>query len=193
MFTKTGSLLVAAVLGLSACATRGGSASLAATPDASAPSAGELESFPDPAFNVSLTVLRREPADTIRAPIARVWAALPEAYRTLGAQVAIADSASQSVASPLLRIHQFLGGVPLSRYLGCGRSAFGENADVQEIVMRWRSTLERGPNGTTLIRTLVRGVATPQGNGNERFRCTSTRGLENRIVAILSQRSLPEP
>jgi hypothetical protein len=98
------------------------------------------------------------------------------------------------VASPLLRIHQFLGGVPLSRYLGCGRSAFGENADTQEIVLRWRSTLERGPNGTTLVRTLVRGVATPQGNGNERFRCTSTRGLENRIVAIVAQRSLlPEP
>jgi hypothetical protein len=132
-----------------------------------------------------LTVLKNEPADTISASPSAVWRALPAAYASVGLQVLASDSASQSLTSPVMRVHQFLGGQSLSRYLECGASAFGDVAATQEITMRVRSTVEPGPNGTSVVRTLVRALATPQ--GNDRFKCGSTRRLELRIISYIQQ------
>jgi hypothetical protein len=147
----------------------------------------ELESSDLPAFNVSMTVMRNEPADTIAMPARAAWRALAAAYTSVGLKLLGADSASQSIASTMMRVHQFLGRTPLSRYMTCGRTAFGDASDTQEITLRVRSTVEPGPNGDALVRTLVRAVATPQ--GSNAFRCSSTRGLELRIAGYLKEHS----
>lgn len=151
---------------------------------AGAPSAA-VESASSPSYNVSMSVMRNESADTLTVTPLAAWSLLPAAYASVGLELFAADSASTSVASPELRIHQFLGGQPLSRYLECGQTAFGDVAATQEIVLRVRSTVESGPDGTAVLRTAVRAVATPQ--GNDRFRCTSTRRLELRIVKYIQE------
>src|SRR5436190_3715844 len=121
--------LVITAFGAVACTSR--PASTASAPSPATGTAADLEMTDDPTFNISLSVLLREPADTVNALPAKAWSALPQVYRALGLSIGVTDAASQSVASPLLRIHQFLGRVPLSRFLSCGRSAYGDNADVQ--------------------------------------------------------------
>jgi hypothetical protein len=147
----------------------------------------ELESTDLPSFNVSMTVMRNETADTLAVPARVAWRTLAAAYTSVGLKLLGADSTSQSVASTLMRVHQFLGRVPLSRYLVCGRTAFGDASDTQEITLRVRSTVEPGPSGEAIVRTLVRAVATPEG-GNA-FPCSTTRGLELRIAHYLREHS----
>lgn len=147
----------------------------------------ELENPTSQTFNVSMSVMRNEPADTVGVSPAAAWRALPAAYASVGLRVFAVDSMSRSVASPMLRIHQFLGRQPLARYLECGHTAFGDVAATQEVTMRVRSTIEPGPDGTALVRTAVRAVATPQ--GNDAFACSSTRLLEQRIAAFIREQS----
>ncbi|MFL5614918.1 MAG: hypothetical protein ACJ796_14740 [Gemmatimonadaceae bacterium] len=166
-------LILVAVAG---CASSGSSASptTAVTP-ASAPAGSmrELETSDLPAFNVSMTVMRNEPADTIAMPAQAAWRALAAAYTSVGLKLLGSDSTSQSIASTMMRVHQFLGRTPLSRYMTCGRTAFGDASDTQEITLRVRSTVEPGASGEAIVRTLVRAVATPQ--GSNAFQCSSTR------------------
>jgi len=185
--TRTMMMLCLTVTG--GCAPRTVETS-AAPVSSAAGSTAELESTTSPSFNVSMTVMKNEPADTIAISPSAAWRTLRAAYASVGLQVFAADSASRSIASPLLRVHQFLGRQQLPRYLECGKTAFGDVAASQEIVLRVRSTVENGPDNTALVRTAVRAVATPQ--GNDQFRCTSTRRLEQRIGAYIREHATSE-
>lgn len=145
---------------------------------------GTLDSQ-SPRFSENMTVLRSEPGDTIAAPAAAVWNALPGAYGTIGFREILADSSALAVATQLLRIHGQLGRQSLSRYLDCGRSAYGDNADVHEVTLRVRTSLEPVGPRATVMRTLVRAVETPQGSGSTTFRCGSTREMENRLALLV--------
>lgn len=164
-----------------ACASGGTTAS----------SDGSAAESTDPRYVTTLTVSRGIPGDTIVASRQVAWTALAAAYQTLGLRVAIVDSASQSVATGLMRVHQFLGKRPLSLYLDCGRTAMGNTADSYEVTLRVRSTVEGVGPEATVIRTAVRGVATPQGSGPDTFRCSTTGVLESRIAALAASQARP--
>jgi hypothetical protein len=180
--------MLAAAWSAQAC-TSGATGGASTTPAPAGETARDLERPTNPAFDVSLTVTAREHADTVPVPPARALALLPQVYRDLGLGVSVVDAPSQSIASPLLRIHQSLGRVPLSRLIDCGKSAYGSNADVQEITMRVRSTVEPAGSGGSAIRSIVRAAANPQGTGSNQFRCGTTRGLERRIAELVAERS----
>jgi hypothetical protein len=164
-----------------ACASSGGGSSPSASP--ASPAAD------DPRQLTTVSVARSALGDTIPAPRQLAWTALPAAYMAVGLSVQIIDSSSQSVASALMRIHRVLKNRPLSRYLECGRTAAGETADIYEITMRVRSTVEAIDNESSILRTLVTAVATPQGSSGDTFRCGSTRTLESRIAALVTEQS----
>ncbi len=185
----------AASVSASACAGGGAGAGGAPAPGAApaivqrvAP--GSLDNG-SPRFAENMTVLRAEPGDTIAAPAAAVWNALPGAYGTIGFSEILADSSALAVATPLLRLHRQLGRQSLSRYLDCGHSAYGDNADIHEITLRVRTSLEPIGPATTVMRTLVRAVENPQGAGSATFDCGSTREMENRLAKLVRVAVLP--
>jgi len=123
------------------------------------------------------------------APVARalaagpdtVFAALEEAYKSVGVPVAMRDPGRWSLGNRNLEISRRLGGTSLSEYFNCGASAMGADiATSYRLQISVVSTLTQAGSGTYL-ETLVQASARPPGTSTDPVNCASTGRLEHEI------------
>lgn len=119
--------------------------------------------------------------DTVDAIVEEVWNALPQAYVAVGVPIGGVNPEARLLGNKGFRVYRELGDHRVSDFLSCGRSITGSNADQLEVHLSVVSQLEE-TGGKTLVSTLVRGFAQPQGVSGNPIRCSSTGDLESDIV-----------
>lgn len=126
-------------------------------------------------------------SNTIGKPVDDVWAVLPDVWNTLGVTIDGISQKEHRLTSSVIRVRRSLGGVPLSRYVDCGRSTLGPNADSYFIALKVETVLS--PSGSaTMVQSAMQASGEGTGNGGQVMRCSSTGELENRIADRLQKR-----
>lgn len=125
--------------------------------------------------------------DVVAAPLDSVWAVLPEVWKSLGLAYEGISGKDHRLQSGQLRIRRQLGGVSLSRYIECGRTTQGPNADVYFIVLRFE-TVASGKDGQVLVQSAMSVTGEPTGNGGANVRCSTLGELERRVAERVAGR-----
>ncbi|MDH3206971.1 MAG: hypothetical protein OEO79_10180 [Gemmatimonadota bacterium] len=121
----------------------------------------------------------------VDAPRARVWAALPSVFETLGIETPTVDPASFTMGDPGSRVARIGGSTRLSTYLDCGIGILGPNADRYEVTLQLMVQLANNPAGGTLVRTTLDAYARPRDTSGDALQCASQRTLERQIVDLI--------
>lgn len=127
----------------------------------------------------------------IAAPIARIWRLLPIVYDSVGLKVATLDSARHLIGNGDARLRRRLGSAPLSRFLDCGQTQIGYNADSYDVVLTVQTQLQTDPSGATVVRTLVTAMSKPVAFSQEYSNCSSTGKLESRVADVIRAKLAP--
>lgn len=127
----------------------------------------------------------------LSAPIDRVWGQLPAAYDSLGIPVNTANSSSHLIGNNGLKLRHQLGKVYLSKYIDCGQTQIGENADSYDVMLTVYTQLQAGTGGvgSTQISTTVDAAARPAAFAQAYARCSSKGVLESKLVDLLKARA----
>ena len=163
---------------LGACASSGStSAAAPARPDVQTVRGGS-------AIAGSLTVTSNTSAavTSLAVPLDRVWKVLPAAFDSLGIPLGTLDPNRHLIGYEGFKVRQRLGKTALSRYLDCGTTQVGANADSYEVVLTVLTQLQPGASGTTSLATTVEANARPIAFSQAPSRCTSTTVLESRLL-----------
>lgn len=125
---------------------------------------------------------------TVAYSVDRVWRVLPGAYSSLGIPIQMLDPKAHQVGNEGFKTRRVLGTTPLSRYIDCGLTQIGPNADSYDVVLTILSQLQSAPNGGTTIVTTVESSARPATYSQEYSRCSSKGVLEARLTDSLVAR-----
>ena len=122
----------------------------------------------------------------IALPMGKVWHALPAAFATLGIPITAVDTGTHTISNGGLKIRRVLGSAPLGRYIDCGSTQIGENADTYDVHLTLVSQVEEdAPSGLALLRTTFESMARPIAFSREYSRCSSRGELERRLAAAV--------
>ena len=117
-----------------------------------------------------------------------VWRILPSVFDSVGITVNTIDPARKTIGNAQYKIRQRLGKSPLSRYLDCGSSQIGPNADSYDVLLTVLSTVApEGASGATLT-TVVEAQAKPVTYSQGYLRCSSRGGIEKSIADLVNAR-----
>ncbi|MEO8624264.1 MAG: hypothetical protein ABI625_24500 [bacterium] len=116
-------------------------------------------------------------------PVGKAFHALPAAFEALAIPITDVDTVHHSISNGGLKLRRQLGNVPLSRFIDCGTTQIGENADTYDVYLTVVSQLEENKtSGLATLNTTFEAMARPIAFSREYARC-STRGvLEKRIA-----------
>jgi hypothetical protein len=130
-----------------------------------------------------LTTLRGRAgvSGTFDMDIDRAWQQLPSVYAELGIPVTERNNGARTLGNPGFKVRRRLEGVPLVRYLDCGRTQGAPSAETYEILLAIRTQLT-ADDGRTTVSTLVDAAARPVNFSGEYSACSSTGALEQQIV-----------
>jgi hypothetical protein len=132
----------------------------------------------------------RLPADMVTASLdvpasaEDAWPALKAVYEELKIRMREVSESSRTVRNLRFVVSRRLGGQRLSRYLDCGRSATGPNADSYRLELEIASRVVAVGPGQSRIDTEITGSGmNVEGTSNNRVLCTSNHQLELRIAS----------
>jgi hypothetical protein len=125
---------------------------------------------------------------SVAFPTERVWSVIRAVYDSLAIPVTIFDPASHTIGNAALRVRRRLGETALSKYLNCGSTQGGSSADTYEIQMSVTSVVAPEESGTTSIVTTVQGQGRPITLSSEYTTCSTTGGLEMRVLEAVKAR-----
>jgi hypothetical protein len=129
-------------------------------------------------------------ADTVAAPVPRVWEARHSIYVTLGIPVTLVDSASHVIGAVRATQRRLVANRRLSALLECGMGSYGPNADRYTVQLSALSAVRELPDGRSVVDSRVGGVAAPNGV-NSSVNCGSTGVLEDVIAEELRKVAKP--
>jgi hypothetical protein len=131
----------------------------------------------------------RLPADMVTASLEVpadadvAWQALRSVYDELRIPTPELSEATRTLRNLRFVVSRRMGGERLSRYLDCGRSASGPNADSYRLELEIASRVVPLGSGKSRIDTEVTGTGmNMEGTSNNRVLCTSNHQLELRIA-----------
>lgn len=138
----------------------------------------------------SSTVAR---VDTMWIKLDRIWKALPAVYGTLEIPIERFDAESNTIGNSNLKLYRRLGKVPLTRYLDCGSTQLGPNAESYEVLLTVLTNVRSLPpeNDKTVVATTVAAVARPIQFKGDFVRCSSKGALEARLKEVLNVHFAP--
>ena len=119
---------------------------------------------------------------TIASPMNLVWRAMPGVYQSLKIPLTTVDQASHTIGNEGMKALKKLGDVALSKYIDCGNSQIGPNADSYDVHLSIVSQLAANANGTTTLTTNLIASARPLTYAQEYSHCSSRGVLEAKIV-----------
>lgn len=124
----------------------------------------------------------------IAAGVDRVWRVLPAAFDSLGVPVTRVDPAQRVIGNDGFKTRQKLRNVPLSRYVDCGQTQIGQNADSYEVIITLVVQVRPGANSATSssLVTTFEAVARPLTFSQGYSRCTTKATLEPRLLAAVN-------
>jgi len=117
---------------------------------------------------------------TIDATPDLVFSAVAAAYQDLGIEVKFLNSATRQIGNKRFPKMYDLGGVRLSKYVGCGSTETGPAADNYRVTMSIISQVT--PSGTgSRVSTQLTAYAEDLGSSKGTLSCLTLGGLEQRI------------
>ena len=119
------------------------------------------------------------------APPDVAWKALPAAYDSLGIPLNVMDLPQHLIGNQGMKLRQKLGMTRLSKYLDCGGTQIGPNADSYEVLMAVITHVGVNAQGVTELWMRVSAVARPMAFSQPYSRCTSTGEIEKRLVELV--------
>lgn len=160
----------------SACASSGGASS---RPDESVRIAGAGSS------NLRFTSNTYAHVGRLASPIDKVWLAMPAAFDGLSLSISTVDTLEHFVASDGCKVRRQLGKTPLSRFIDCGTTQIGENADSHDVHLTISAQLELVERDVTKVNTLFEAMAKPVAFSRDYSRRTSRGVFETRLPDAL--------
>ena len=128
---------------------------------------------------------------SIAAPIEQVWLVLPAVFDSLGVAISTVDQAQHVIGNDAYKVRQRLGKAPLSRYLDCGQTQIGPNADSYDVVLTLLLQLQPNGVGSTTLLSTVEATAKPIAYAQSASACSSKGTLESRLTTLI-QTLLPQ-
>jgi len=165
-------------------------ATACASSQSSAPSSGVAQqTFSIAGDAGAMTVTRTVTAQTTKlvGTVDAVWKELPTVLDSLGVKVTMIDPVQHLIGVEQMKIRVRLGTTPLSRYLDCGQTQIGPNADSYEVLLTVRSNVTATPAGSQLG-TFVDAMARPISFRQNYSSCSTTGLLESRIADAVKKR-----
>jgi hypothetical protein len=139
------------------------------------------------AGNLRTTAMDQTSDTKISFPVGKVWHALPAAYEQLGIPITQADDPTHTIANGGLKTRRILGQTSLSRYIDCGTTQIGENADSYDVYLTVTTRIDEEPtSGLSILRTTFEAMARPIAFSRDYARCSSKGELEKRIAAAVN-------
>jgi hypothetical protein len=132
--------------------------------------------------NVTLTSNTYAHVSRVSAPIDRVWLAMPAAFEALSLPITGVDTITHVISNDGLKLRRQLGKTPLSRFIDCGSTQIGENADSYDVHLTISVQLKPDEGGITRFETMFEAMAKPVAFSREYSRCTTRGVLETRLV-----------
>ena len=113
---------------------------------------------------------------------------LPSVFDSVAIPITTLDPAHKTIGNSGYKIRQRLGKVTLSRYLDCGNTQIGPNADSYDVFLSVITTVTpEGKSGATLT-TAVDAQARPVSFNQAYSHCSSKGGIEMRIADLVTAR-----
>ncbi len=138
-------------------------------------------------YEIDALTETRVSSDWVRAPVARLWKALPAVYEELGVRPEHINPAGHQLGNRSAVLNRSIGGKPLSTYLDCGTNPIGvPAANSYSVYLDLVTELKERPGGTD-VRTRVDAKAKPRSGGGSFVQCMSNGQLEKRIAGALTQ------
>jgi len=128
----------------------------------------------------SRVTIRDDPSGStvvLGASATQAWTALPAAFSALGIGLATVDSTHRYVRGTASAYHQFQRS-PASRFVDCGSTLVGPNADAYRIQLTIESQIDSVSDATARVHTRI--DATGSGSGAT-VRCSTTGSLERLV------------
>lgn len=119
---------------------------------------------------------------------AAVWAQLPAVYAELGIPLSVLVQKDMLLGNQGFNIRKAIGGVAMRNYLQCGDASGTPNADIYQISMNIATQVQRQPDSTSRVATVLDATASPMSVGTETVQCATTGQLEERINEMLARR-----
>lgn len=123
---------------------------------------------------------------SVGAPVEQVWRSLPAVFDSLAIPIAMLDGRTHTIGTENAKVRQRLGKVALSRYLDCGTTQIGPNADSYQVFLTVFVTAGSGANGTTDLTITIDANAQPIAFSQAASHCSSKGVLEARILELTS-------
>jgi hypothetical protein len=137
--------------------------------------------------NLTVVPVTDASTHTFSSPIDEVWLVLPSVYDSLAIPKALIDNKTHTISNQGQKIRQRLGRTPLSRFIECGSTQIGPNADSYEVFLTVTSRVSAAGTGST-VSTTVEALARPLTFNQDYSRCSSRGLLETRIADALKAR-----
>ena len=139
--------------------------------------------------NMRMTSITQTNVTPINFPIGKAWHAMPAAFDALSIPITTVDTARHTMSNDGFKLRRQLGSTPLSRYIDCGTTQIGENADSYEVFITVVAQLEEDEKtGLTAMHTTFEAMARPIAFSREYSRCSSKGVLEKRLAdAVTAQ------
>lgn len=135
----------------------------------------------------SLTINTQTNTDVVKLPYTpdEVFRILPSVYDSIGVPVTTLTPATRTIGNPAFKTRQRLGKVSMSRYLDCGQTQIGPNADSYDIVITINTNVTAdGATGST-VTTIFEAQSRPATFNQAYNRCSSKGALEQRLSDII--------
>ena len=135
-------------------------------------------------YDLASKVEGSETRATVRFAPSDVWQTLPQVYYELTIPVETRDSAHRLIGGAV-SARRSLANKPLSRFVDCGTTAVGPNANSYNVRLNVQTQVDSAGAAETTIRSLV--SATAANDGGITVRCASKGDLERLIVDRVSE------
>jgi hypothetical protein len=119
--------------------------------------------------------------------VEQVWRVLPGVYDSIGVPVQTLDPVKHAIGNSGFALRRRLKTTPLSRFIDCGNSQLGPNADDYDVRLTLLTEVRTVDGGSRLTTTLE-AVARPANYAQEYSRCSSRGALEQRIIDAVQAR-----
>ena len=174
--------LAIALTTVTACAS-GGTATPSGAP--SSQSVGVV----GPGGTVSVATAGRNESNVQTLPFTpdAVWRILPAVFDSLGIPVSTLDQVKHTIGNSGFAVRRRLKTTPLSRFIDCGQTQLGPNADDYDVRLTVISEVHPAEGGAT-VTTTVEASARPVNYAQEYSNCPSRGALEQRIIDALQAR-----
>lgn len=171
---------VAIVIGLTACASSSAAPTRTSTET--------LRVLGSEGGAVTLTSSTVANVSHVPFTVEQVWGVLPAIYDSLGIPISTLDATERAIGNAGLNLRRRLGNVSLSRYIDCGNTQIGENADSYDVHLKVITRVQPAEGGMAAVATTVEAAAKPVTFAQAYSRCSSKGVLEKRLADAVKLR-----